>query len=261
MVGWAQADVVFHLAGLNGMAAPADVEHLCRALRNGSGARSIRMIAVGSAAELGLAASKTLPISEWSPCRPETAYGRSKLEVTRRALAEPHNSPLEIIVARTFNLVGAGLDARLALGSFSRQLAALANSGSNTGAIRCGPLAARRDYLDVRDAVEAYIALARRGVPGELYNVCAGRSHQIGELLNGLIRLAGVDASIDESQPAHAADVTAIHGDYRKLSRTTGWRPKTPLDSSLSALLASAGSRGARAAAMSRDAPSSCRGH
>jgi GDP-4-dehydro-6-deoxy-D-mannose reductase len=86
MVRWARPDVVFHLAGLNGMAAPdaiarvnvAGFEHLCRALRDQARGRQVRLIVIGSAAEFGTRATANVPLTEDAACLPDTAYGRSK---------------------------------------------------------------------------------------------------------------------------------------------------------------------------------------
>ena len=62
--------------------------------------------------------------------------------------------------------------------TFRRALAAPRNSPrSRAGGdplLLVGNLDAARDFLDVRDVVAAYLALARDGAPGETYNVCSG---------------------------------------------------------------------------------------
>jgi GDP-4-dehydro-6-deoxy-D-mannose reductase len=194
------------------------------------------MLVVGSAAELGIAGATRLPVAENACCQPQTAYGRSKWEATRLALAEPPDGPLAIVVARPFNLVGPGLSPRLALGSFARQIADVVHGRAD--AIRCGLLDARRDYLDVRDAVEAYRLLAERGRPGQLYNVCAGRSYRIGELLQRMLALAGVKAAIHSNPADRAGDLADIYGDPGKIAAECGWAAKIDIDRSLADLVA-----------------------
>jgi GDP-4-dehydro-6-deoxy-D-mannose reductase len=242
----ADPDVVFHLAGVFGSDSPEELQrvnvdgfvHLRDALRRQAsrGGRLIRLLVVGSAAELGAAGASRLPVAEDACCQPRTAYGRSKWEATRLALAEPPDGPLAIVVARPFNLVGPGLSPRLALGSFARQVADVALGRAD--AIRCGPLDARRDYLDVRDAVEAYRLLVERGRPGQIYNVCAGRSYEIGELLQRMLALAGVEAAIHSSPADRPDDPADIYGDPRKITAECGWAAKIDIDRSLGDLVA-----------------------
>jgi GDP-4-dehydro-6-deoxy-D-mannose reductase len=245
LAAWARPDVVFHLAALGAAASEARIRlvnvqgflNLHAALRLHVAGRAIRLVTIGSAAELGSAGVARLPVTEASPCSPESAYGRSKWEITRRVLAEPSSGSLETVVARTFNLVGPGLDSRLALGNFARQLARIQRG--ETDALRCGPLEARRDFLDVRDAIAAYVALAERGSPGELYNVCSGQSHRIGDLLGQLIDLASVPVRvIPASGPRRPFDPPDVYGSHAKLTRATGWRPALGIRRSLADLLA-----------------------
>lgn len=245
-------DVVYHLAARTGGASPQrlrDVNvrgfaNLCDALRNWAVRRRqpIRVLTVGSAAELGTLGTARLPVGEDAPCGPETDYGRSKLEVTQRALREPNDGPLRISVARTFNLVGPGMGSQLSLGRFAAQIAAFRRD--EIDALRCGNLAARRDYVDVRDAVAAYVAVVQHGLPGELYNVCSGRSHAVGDLLQQLVAASGVAVPIEcDDAPPRAGDVPDVYGDPTKTEHATGWRASTPIDRSLRDLLESVPAR------------------
>lgn len=252
----ARPDLVIHLAGLIG-AAPAARMHevnvggfasLCAALRRaGRGSNGlIRLVALGSAAEIGAAGARRLPVAEDVCCVPANPYGQSKLAITRLALAEPPDSPLRIIVARPFNLIGPGLGAQLALGNFVRQIAAVARGEAE--AVHCGPLEARRDFVDVRDAVDAYVRLAERGRSGQIYNVCAGCSFRIGDLLERLIAIAGVTPRIIVQPSPRAGDLPDLYGAHDKLTRETGWRPTFSMEQSLADLWMAARTQSAEAA-------------
>jgi GDP-4-dehydro-6-deoxy-D-mannose reductase len=244
----ARPQIVFHLAGRFRASSAEQLRqvnvdgfrHLVTALRQAAErTRPIRMVSVGSAAEIGSAGIARLPVTEEVACQPDTDYGRSTFEATRLALAEPVDGPLEIIVARPFNLIGAGLDPALSLGSFAQQVAVAARGQLDS--IRCGRLDTRRDYVDVHDAVEAMLALAFRGRPGQIYNVASGRSYAIGDLLERMIRLAGLSVPV-VVDPARLRpdDIADIYGDPTKLSRETGWQPTVPIDQSLASLLGDA---------------------
>lgn len=245
MIDWACPDIVFHLAGLLG-GAPHDelmrvnvagFENLCDELASHSAGRTIRLLALGSAAELGSSGAARLPVTDDAPCQPETPYGKSKHAMIRYALGRPTDSPLQIVAVRPFNLVGPGLDARMALGNFARQLAAARRGETDT--ISCGALNTRRDYLDVRDAADAYVLAAVRGIPGQIYNVCSGHSSRIGDLLLQMIDLANVRVRVVESAAAGPADLLDIYGNAGKLTRLTGWQPTIPLATSLRELIES----------------------
>jgi GDP-4-dehydro-6-deoxy-D-mannose reductase len=245
----ARPDVVFHLAGLIG---PQSAEclwqvnvggfrALCEALRSGGRqtAAPVRMLAIGSAAEIGAVEPGRLPVTEEASCQPTGAYGRSKLEATRLALAEPADGPLAITVARVFNLVGPGLSPQLALGSFARQIAQIVHGRAQS--VRCGPLDARRDYVDVRDAVEAYVELVERGRNRQIYNVCSGHSHAMRDLLQTMIQWSGMPVDVIADAPASASGhLPDIYGDGTKTASEIGWMPRIPIQRSLADLLAHA---------------------
>ncbi len=251
LVAWARADVVFHLAGRSNHGDWRDIERhnlhayhsLWDALRQVS-ARPVRLLVVGSAAELGDLPAESLPATEATPCRPLTPYGRSKHAITRHACEHGSGRGLvSAVVARTFNLVGPRLDSRLALGSFAQQCVECLHGRRTT--IHCGPLVCRRDYVDVRDAVEAYLALVRSGEPGQIYNVCSGVGYQMAHLLDRMLTILAIRPEIVTDASAAPAGPSAVVGDATKTSRLTGWRSITAIDDSLASLLAHAMERGA----------------
>ncbi|HEY1067094.1 MAG TPA: NAD-dependent epimerase/dehydratase family protein [Pirellulales bacterium] len=237
-------DLVFHVAALNAFAAPDDLERVnvggLAKILDGLHhvGRCVRVVVVGSAAELGSEGAKVSPITEEAICRPESAYGKTKHRATQLALALPPGGCVDAVIARPFNLVGVGLDQRLALASFARQIAAVSR-GERTS-VGCGPLHTKRDYLDADDAAAALVELALHGQAGEIYNVCSGVGRSMGELLHALAALAGVSPILecDVSIPPGPLEVV---GDPAKLMRTTSWRPATPIESTLARLLAAAG--------------------
>ena len=91
-----------------------------------------------------------------------------------------------------------------------------------------------RDFLDVRDVAAAYVMLAERGRPGEVYNVASGQGISLQELFDRLAAIVGVDA-IAEPDPAflRPADLPYLVGDAAKLRAATGWAPGIALEQTL----------------------------
>ena len=73
-----------------------------------------------------------------------------------------------------------------------------------------GNLAAARDFLDVRDAVEAYLTLARRGEGAQIYNVCSGRAVTMRDVLRESILIAGVAVEVREDPARMRARETTL---------------------------------------------------
>lgn len=231
-------DVVLHAAGRTPPAPAQDLfqsntrntVHLLSALS--AGGRRVRVVLAGSAAELGRAGTPGRPLDESTPCAPCDAYGLSKWYATLAGLA--WEEPLQVMVARLFNLVGPGMPTTLAIGRFA---AALAAPGSDPLRLSVGPLDARRDFLDVRDAARALVALAHAGRPGRLYHAGTGTSRRVGEGLEQLIALCGRSVVLEP-----ASDVPISNGprdsraDCRRIALETGWQPLIPWEQSLADL-------------------------
>ena len=215
-------------------AALASLVHAARGLGESS---PVRVVAAGSAAELGLLAESDLPVTEAFSCQPVSTYGWQKLHQTRWAYQEGRGK-VEVVIARIFNLVGPHLSATCAPGRFSRELAALPLGGQTE--IRCGSLAPRRDFVDVRDAAAAMVDLAEHGNAGEVYNVCSGQSHSMWEVCQMLSLATQVKVQwLEDTALARANDLPDVRGDAGKLRNLTGWQPHVPLEQSLKDLVAS----------------------
>lgn len=197
-----------------------------------------RMLFVSSAEVYGVVPDDGQPIREEMPPRPASPYAASKAAAEMAVLeAALGHAGAHAVIARSFNHTGPGQDDRFALSAFARQLARIA-AGAADPVLRVGNLQARRDYLDVRDVVRAYLLLMERGVPGGVYNVASGQPHRMDALVQVLVELSGTGARV-EADPARfrAVDVPLLSGDASAL-RALGWEPRIPLRQTLADLLA-----------------------
>jgi GDP-4-dehydro-6-deoxy-D-mannose reductase len=183
---------------------------------------------IGSAAEYG--SSNTLPINEEQKPEPVNLYGISKLFQTEMALYYFHNRNANVTLARPFNLLGEGLPKLLSVGSFVAQIQKI----EETGYISVGNVNAKRDFIDVEDAIDAYWKLLLYGKSGEIYNVCAGSSYSIKEILDLLIKMSGKKIDIvvnDEYMKKN--DIPDSFGDNSKLRKLFDWKIQNSLENSL----------------------------
>jgi len=192
-------------------------------------ALSCAVIAVGSAAEYGKVQEGRLPIEESCPCSPVTPYGLSKFLATQIALYYHRTCNLSVTIVRPFQLIGKGLTDRLAPGAFARQLEEAISGRAD--AIKVGNLESCRDFLGVQDAAEAMWMLCQKPAPGEIFNLCSGRSTKMADLLQMMIEACGVKVSVevDPSRLRGNRDVSVVYGSYKKINDHCGWRPREPL--------------------------------
>ena len=201
-----------------------------------------KLLLVGSADIYG-SGSAGGKIREDAPIRPQNPYSVSKAAQDQLGELYALTYGLGVIRTRTFTHTGPGQRPRFALAGFAEQLARI-DAGLAPPEIRVGNLDVVREYGDVRDVVRAYGLLLLRGVPGEAYNVATGVGHRLRDLLDRLIAVSGVRATV-ATDPARvrARDTDHLVGDSSKLHGATGWTPVLPLERTLADLYASARER------------------
>lgn len=195
------------------------------------------VLIVSSSAVYGHVSPDRLPITEDYPMQPVTMYGVSKAIQELLAIRYVSEHGLRVIRARPFNLVGPGEPRGMLTSTLAAQIAAIA-AGTHPSVVRMRHRATSRDFTDVRDAVAAYWALLEHGEPGGVYNVCSGTAIPVGDVVERLLRLAGINATVEETGEYHSGDIVTQAGSAARLKTATGWQPRFDLDASLRDLLA-----------------------
>lgn len=197
----------------------------------------LRVLVVSSAEVYGAVPDDEQPIPEQRAPVPINPYAASKAAAEMVALQVAATGGVEVVIARSFTHTGPGQDARFALAGFAEQLARMRERPEEP-VLSVGNVSARRDYLDVRDAVRAYQRLLDVGANGTVYNVCSGNAHEMAALVEMLVALSETGARIrvdpDRFRPA---DIPLLCGDPARI-RTLGWSPEIPLQRTLADLLA-----------------------
>jgi GDP-4-dehydro-6-deoxy-D-mannose reductase len=90
----------------------------------------------------------------------------------------------------------------------------------------------------VRDIVTGYHLLAQKGVPGEVYQLCAGKAVSIKIVLNRLLKMSRKKISIAvDKKRLRKADIPVLRGDNSKMVKELGWNCRFKLDETLKATL------------------------
>ncbi|HEV3092199.1 MAG TPA: GDP-mannose 4,6-dehydratase [Candidatus Cybelea sp.] len=240
----ARPDAIFHLAAqsfvpdsLRSPLASLEVNvlgtaRLVQAVRDYGASPGPRLLFTSSAEVYGPRQPQEYPLHERLDLRPANPYGASKAAAEATLLASAQSFGLDVVIARTFNTVGPRQSPRFVVSSLAQQLASIA--GGAQPQMYVGNLASSRDFLDVRDVVEAYLTLARRGEGAQIYNVCSGRAVTIRDVLRELISIARVPVEVREDpQRLREGDVSLSVGSCEKLRAATGWQPRCSLTQSL----------------------------
>jgi len=171
--------------------------------------------------------------------RPLNAYARSKA-AAETMLADVLPQSARLVVVRPFSHIGAGQDKRFALASFAAQIVEIEN-GRAEPRLSVGDLSVQRDFLDVRDVVDAYIRLiaVSPDLPARnVFDVASGQTRSLASVVERMRALARRDFEIvvDPSR-LRPADIQIARCAAAKLRETTGWSPRRTIDETLVDLL------------------------
>lgn len=182
-----------------------------------------RVIFASSSEVYGKVSDDQQPIKEDHPLGPRSPYAMTK------ACAEQLAIDAGALVVRSFNAVGAGQARHFALPSFAAQLASISR-GESEPVIRVGDLSPRRDFLHAADAAAGYQALIEHGDPGGIYNLASGEAFSIGEVLDRLRDVSGVEARVERDEArVRPIDLPLLCGDAARIEGL-GWRRQFTLD-------------------------------
>lgn len=188
---------------------------------------------VGTSDAYGIITEEELPIIENRALSPRNPYAVSKVAAESLCYQWSQTENMNVIMVRPFNHIGPGQSPNFVVSDFARQIAKI-SLGMSDPILYTGNIDVYRDFTDVRDVIRAYYALLRNGQNGQIYNVCSGIGVSIREIVDKLIKISGVDITVevDKSRLRPAEQVRAF-GSFDKLNKQTGWQPEISLDESL----------------------------
>lgn len=197
-----------------------------------------RILSIGSSEEYGNVNSSEIPLKETSRLDPLSPYAVARVsqEMLSRLYANSYNQ--DIVMTRSFNHIGPGQSDVFVVSSFVRRILEAKLTGEQNIELPVGNIDIVRDFLDVRDVVEAYYKLLHHGKKGEVYNVCSGRAVRLSEILAIIADLLEVKIIpiVDESF-IRPNDNMLIVGDNSKLCKDTEWYPKYNLKESINDII------------------------
>jgi GDP-4-dehydro-6-deoxy-D-mannose reductase len=186
------------------------------------------LLYVSTAETYGRSFAGGAPASEATAFAPMNTYAATKAAADL-ALGAMVGEGLRLIRVRPFNHTGPGQSAAFVVAAFARQVARI-EAGLQQPVLRVGALEPRRDFLDVRDVCRAYaLCLARAAElpPGVALNIASGESRRIGDVLGGLLDLAGVSAEVvTDADRLRPSEIPVAAGDAALARATLGWAPR-----------------------------------
>ena len=226
-VSWADAVGTFEANVMGSLYLFEGVRHM---------AKQPVIISACSSAEYGHVPPSAIPVREEQPLRPLHPYGISKVCLDLLAREYFLDYGIRAVNLRLFNTTGPGKTDD-APSDFVRQIVRI-KKGQQAPVIEVGNLKPHRAFLDVRDTVRGFYLAALHGRPGESYNLCAAKTHEIGKMLHAAIRLAGVKAEVRQvNRLMRPSDEKIIFGNTSKIRKDVGWKPEHSIEETLQSMI------------------------
>ncbi len=195
------------------------------------GAPTARVLVVSTAHIYG-PAPREVPVTEEAPARPDTPYAVSKSAADQLTLLYARRHGLPFMTARPYNHIGPGQSPRFVVPAFARQLLAMKRPAA-PATLKVGNLDSRRDFTDVRDVARAYRRLLEDGQAGQAYNIASGSDIAIGEILERLCRIIGVQPAVEKDPSLFRPTDVQVPLAVEKIRAAVQWAPEIPLDATL----------------------------
>jgi GDP-4-dehydro-6-deoxy-D-mannose reductase len=234
-------DLLFHLAGISRGEASEIYQvnflggvYLLDAVR--SYVPQARVLLVGSAAEYGHVDEGDLPIRETHSCNPSSPYGISKHALTLAAVNYANDHGVKAVIARPFNIVGAGVPPSLVVGAVLSRIRDALRAGKEPAVVRVGNLETERDFIAVEDVADAYLMMIRCDCWGNVFNICSGEPNSVRTILRSLAAFSKRRIEFREDAAlVRSTDVRRVYGSAEKARRLLGFSLKVSLAVALKA--------------------------
>jgi nucleoside-diphosphate-sugar epimerase len=188
-----------------------------------------RFVAAGTCAEYDWTSLSAPCVEDQTPCRPQTPYGRAKLEAATGIMSIARETGLSAAWGRLFFLYGSGENGRRLIPSVARALRNGERAQVTTGT-------QVRDFLHVSDAASAFVELLAHTVTG-VVNVGSGVPVSVRAVVEILARAAGRPDAVDfGAVPMQPNEPPMVVADVQRLE-SIGWRRRIALEEGLAAII------------------------
>ncbi len=225
-------DYIVHLAAMSSVAqswqdpAKCFLNNTSVFLNIADGVRELnikcRILSVGSSEEYGIYEE---PMKENFVLHPKSPYSIARLSQEYLSKLYVDYFKLDIVMTRSFNHIGPRQNPKFVIPSFVHQLVKISKGKQED--IKVGNIDVIRDFLDVRDVVDAYYKILKNSKTREVYNVCSGNGYKLRDIIDIVSKYLNITPKIIvEKKLLRANEIISVIGDNTKLKTMLDWKPK-----------------------------------
>ena len=198
-----------------------------------------RLVFCSSAEVYGASFTDAGKLDETALLQPMNAYGAAKAAADIM-IGQMARHDLKAIRLRPVNHTGAGQSVQFVVPAFAQQIARI-ERGESAPKISVGDLSSARDFLDVRDVVEAYaraLMMFDDIKNGSAINVASGATHVVGDILGDLLALSRIKIEIAvDPERLRKSDIPVVVCDAALARRILQWQPRHAWQDTLRSVL------------------------
>ncbi len=202
-------------------------------------APTCRLLFCSSAQVYGGSFRSGEPLAEDAPLDPENIYASSKAAADI-FVGQMAKDGLRAIRLRPFNHTGPGQPPELAVASFAAQIAAIERSEQEP-VMKVGNLSMRREFLDVRDVVDAYVRAIQRFDSlsnGAAFNIASGNAISVRAILEMLLTMSSKEIKVaPDPERMRLNDTPIMVGNAEAARRALEWIPRRTVADTLRSVL------------------------
>lgn len=196
-----------------------------------------KILSIGSSEEYGNVNPTDVPLKETHALNPISPYAVARVSQEMLSKIYADGFGLDIILTRSFNHIGIKQKDSFVIPSFAKQLNTI-NINPESNQLTVGDISVIRDFVDVRDVVDAYYKLFEKGKSGEVYNICTGNGISLKEIIGIMTDILSINVKIVVNEKIiRPNDNKIIIGCNEKIKNHTGWKNNYSIKESLTEIL------------------------
>ena len=189
-----------------------------------------RVVIISSAAEYGDSDSTDGSLKENDPKKPVSHYGAAKYVQTMIGQLYHVQQKMDVVVARPFNIIGNGMNAKLVPACFIEKF--LKHPGTQKIAIiKTKNLDTIRDFLSLDDVVKGLYKVITVGRSGEVYNICSGEGISIRTMFAMVAKeFSGINYEISEDISDREKNIIINSVGNNSKLKELGWKQEDSIE-------------------------------
>ena len=169
---------------------------------------------------------KKIPISEKEPVKATNPYTLSKKISEDLCDFYSKNFGVNVLILRPFNVYGPNQKEFFLIPSIIKQI-------NLKKEIKVKDLKPKRDFIYVKDLVEAIIKTIELKINFEVINIASGISYSVSEVIKKIQKIKGVNLKIKSTNEVRSDEIMDTKADIKKAKNLLNWAPQWSFESAL----------------------------